>query len=568
MKLVFDIEADHLLQDATQVWCIVAVDVDTDKVHTFDPDSINEGLELLSKADTLIGHNIIDYDLRLLNKLHNFVYSGNIIDTLVYARTIWPDVRDKDFTLVQQGKIPQKLVGSHSLRAWGHRLGVLKGDFNNGTESFAVFTQEMLDYCVRDTAVTTVLYEKIRGKNFNQEALDLETELHTLLLEQEEHGFPFDVKAASSLYARLAQRKADIEKELQDTFEPTIIEMKTKTKTIPFNPASRQQIADRLIKRGWKPKAHTDNGDPKVDETVLSGIDMPEARMLSEYLLLNKRIGQLATGKQAWLKMEKEGRLHGRVNHMGAVTSRCTHANPNMAQVPSVGAEYGVECRSLFHAPEGYSLLGADASGLELRCLAHYMAAYDDGSYARVVLEGDVHTTNQEAAGLPTRSNAKTFIYGFLYGAGDEKIGKIINKGATEGRKIKNKFLKKLPALKYLKDAVSKAAKERGWIKGLDGRVIPIRHSHAALNTLLQSAGAIICKTWYVYIARTLKEAKLDAQIVAFIHDEVQILVKKGQEDETGRLIQRCMRDVEQQFKFRCQLDSEYKYGKHWADTH
>ena len=196
------------------------------------------------------------------------------------------------------------------------------------------------------------------------------------------------------------------------------------------------------------------------------------------------------------------------------------------------------------------------------------MAAYDDGSYAKVVLEGDVHTTNQEAAGLPTRSNAKTFIYGFLYGAGDEKIGKIIGKGSTEGRKIKNKFLKKLPALKYLKDAVSKAAKERGWIKGLDGRVIPIRHSHAALNTLLQSAGAIICKTWYVYVARALKEAKLDAQIVAFIHDEVQVLVKKGQEDEAGRVIQRCMRDVEERFKFRCQLDSDYKYGRNWADTH
>jgi DNA polymerase I-like protein with 3'-5' exonuclease and polymerase domains len=301
---------------------------------------------------------------------------------------------------------------------------------------------------------------------------------------------------------------------------------------------------------------------------VLAGIDMPEAKLLNEYLLLNKRIGQLGTGKQAWLKLQKDGKIHGRVNHMGAVTSRCTHNNPNVAQVPSVGAEYGTECRSLFHAPEGYSLLGADASGLELRCLAHYMASYDDGSYSKVVLEGDVHTTNQEAAGLPTRSNAKTFIYGFLYGAGDEKIGKIIGKGSGEGRKIKKKFLTKLPALKYLKDAVSDAAEKRGWIKGLDGRVIPIRHSHAALNTLLQSCGAIICKTWYVRIADAIKEANLDATIVAFVHDEVQLLVKKGQEDETGRIIQRCMRDTEQQFNFRCRLDSDYKYGSNWADTH
>jgi len=568
MRYIWDIEADNLLDDVTQVWCHVFRDIQTDEVHTFDPTQTQEAIDFMDKAETLIGHNLIDYDLRVIKKLYDYTYKGEVIDTLVYSRTIWPDVKEIDFKLHKRGYIPQKLIGSHSLKAWGYRLGELKGDFNNGSESFAAYTPEMLNYCIQDTAVTEKLYRKIVEKNFSQPALDLEAELHTLLLAQEEQGFDFDVKAAQSLYSKLAQRKADIEAALQDTFEPTVIELKTKTKTIPFNPASRQQIADRLMKRGWEPEAFTDNGDPKVDETVLSGIDMPEAKMLSEYLLLNKRIGQLATGKQAWLKMEKDGKLHGRVNHMGAVTSRCTHSNPNMAQVPSVGAEYGKECRSLFHAPKGYSLLGADASGLELRCLAHYMAAYDDGAYADVVLNGDIHTANQQAAGLESRNQAKTFIYGFLYGSGDEKTGKIIGKGAKEGKAIKKKFLKKLPALKYLKDAVAKAADERGWVKGLDGRIIPIRHSHAALNTLLQSAGAIICKTWYVFIARAIKEANLDAQIVAFIHDEVQVRVKEGQEDETGRLIQRCMREVEQHFKFRCRLDSEYKYGSNWADTH
>lgn len=570
MKLIFDIEADNLLDDVTQVWCIVTRDVDTNEVYAFDPTCIEDGLIHLASAEMLIGHNIIEYDLAVLKKLYGFeVEDGQqILDTLVYSRTIWPDIKEVDFKLVNKINFPQKLIGSHSLKAWGYRLGELKGDFGSDIESFGTYTTEMLEYCVQDTKVTSKLYQKILAKNFSQEALDLETELHTLLLQQQEHGFPFDTTNAQQLYSQLAQRRHEIEQELQDTFEPTVVELKTKTKNIPFNPASRQQIADRLMKRGWKPTAFTNTGEPKVDETVLAGIDMPEARLLNEYLLLNKRIGQIATGKQAWLKMEKDGKLHGRVNHMGAVTSRCTHSNPNMAQVPSVGAPYGTECRSLFHSPKGYSLLGADASGLELRCLAHYMASYDDGAYSKVVLEGDVHTTNQEAAGLPTRSNAKTFIYGFLYGAGDEKIGKIIGKGSREGKNIKNKFLKQLPALKYLKDAVSKAAEERGWVKGLDGRIIPIRHSHAALNTLLQSAGAIICKTWYVFIARAIKEANLDAQIVAFIHDEVQLVVKEGQEDETGKLIQLCMEEVQRHFKFRCKLDSEYKYGRNWADTH
>ena len=568
MKYIWDIEADNLLDEVTQVWCHVFRDVDTDEVHTFDPTQTQDALAFMDKAETLIGHNHIDYDLRVIKKLHGYTYKGEVIDTLVYSRTIWPDVKEIDFKLNKRGSFPQKLIGSHSLKAWGIRLGELKGDFNSGSESFAAYTPEMLDYCIQDTMVTSKLYRKILDKNFSQEALDLETEIHTLLLQQQEHGFDFNVQEAQALYSRLAQRRADIEDELVTTFEPTIVELKTKTKVIPFNPASRQQIADRLMKRGWKPEAFTDNGEPKVDETVLSGIDMPEAQLLNEYLLLNKRIGQIATGKQAWLKMEKDGKLHGRVNHMGAVTSRCTHSNPNMAQVPSIGSPYGKECRSLFHAPEGYSLLGADASGLELRCLAHYMAAYDDGAYADVVLNGDIHTANQQAAGLESRNQAKTFIYGFLYGSGDEKTGKIIGKGAKEGKAIKKKFLAKLPALKYLKDAVAKAADERGFVKGLDGRIIPIRHSHAALNTLLQSAGAIICKTWYVFISRAIKQSKLDAQIVAFIHDEVQVVVKKGQEDEAGRVILKCMRDVERHFKFRCRLDSEYKYGSNWADTH
>jgi DNA polymerase I-like protein with 3'-5' exonuclease and polymerase domains len=568
MDLIFDIEADNLLDDVTSVWCIVGRDKDTEKVYTFEPHEIEQGLVFLSKADTLIGHNIIDYDLRVLKKLYDFDYTGKVIDTLVYSRTIWCDVREIDIALSKKNNFPQKLMGSHSLKAWGYRLGELKGEFNVGSESFAAFSKEMLQYCVQDTQVTAKLYHKIMEKNFSQQALDLETEIHTLLLQQQEYGFPFDVEAGKELWYKLSARKSEIENELVETFEPTIVELKTKTKTIPFNPASRMQIADRLMKRGWKPEAFTDGGDPKVDESILSGIDMPEAAMLNEYLLLNKRLGQLATGNQAWLKLEKNGRMHGRVNHMGAVTSRCTHSNPNVAQVPSVGAPYGKECRSLFHAPIGYSLLGADASGLELRCLAHYMAAYDDGSYANTVVNGDIHTINQEAAGLPTRNNAKTFIYGFLYGSGDEKTGKIIGKGAKEGRAIKKKFLKKLPALKYLKDAVSEAAAERGWVKGLDGRVIPVRHSHASLNTLLQSAGALVCKTWYVFIADAIKMQGLDAQIVAFIHDEVQLIVKEGQEDETGRVIQSCMHRVEEHFNFRCKLDSDYKFGRNWADTH
>jgi len=432
----------------------------------------------------------------------------------------------------------------------------------------------MLDYCVQDVALNVKLYELILSKKYPEEPMRLEHEMNRLLIKQQEEGFPFDVPKAQKLYTFLSARKLEIETKLVENLEPTIIVLKTKTKTIPFNPASRQQIADRLQKLGWTPKEFTPSGEPKVDEKILAGIDLPEAALLTEFLMLNKRLGQLGNGKQAWLKLEKAGRIHGRVNHMGAVTSRCTHSDPNVAQVPSAGAAFGKECRELFHAPSGYSLLGADASGLELRCLAHYMNRFDGGRYGKEILEGDIHTANQEAAGLATRPQAKTFIYGFLYGAGNEKIGQIIGKGAKEGGQIKKRFLAKTPALKKLTEALNnKLDNQRGekFINGLDGRLIPIRHPHAALNTLLQSAGAIICKKWYATVENMIRAkgyTNEEVTIVAFVHDEVQILVKKGLEDEIGEITKAAIKETERAYNFKCPLDSEFQVGTSWAETH
>ena len=568
MKYILDIETDNLLDDVTTIHCVVLRDVDSFDTLSFHGEEIKECVHIMENADQLIGHNLIAYDLPVLKKLWDWEYKGDVLDTLVCSRTIWPNMMELD---AKMKRIPQKLWGSHSLKAWGYRLGELKGEYSEANDgAWEVFSQEMLDYCIQDTNVTKVLYSRIMSKAFSEDALSLEHHIATEMFKQQERGFVFAVDKAQKLFAELSQRKNDIEVSLQHTFPPKVIHLKTKTKEVPFNPASRQQIGERLQELGWKPKVLTDSGIPKVDETILNGIDLPEAKLLSEYLMLNKRLGQLATGKQAWLKLERKGKVHGRVNHMGAVTSRCTHSNPNMAQVPSTSAPYGRECRELFTVPDGYSLLGADASGLELRCLGHYMAPFDSGAYSVEVVSGDVHTANQEAAGLPTRANAKTFIYGFLYGAGDEKIGQIINKGAKAGKAIKKKFLDKVPALKKLRDAVNAKA-EDGFIRGLDGRIIPIRHPHAALNTLLQSAGAIICKRWYVQMEQDLRSAgysEEDVAIVAFVHDEVQIQVRQGLEDAIGNIVKQAMHKVEQYYKFKCPLDSEYSYGPNWADTH
>jgi DNA polymerase I-like protein with 3'-5' exonuclease and polymerase domains len=366
---------------------------------------------------------------------------------------------------------------------------------------------------------------------------------------------------------------------MKSTFEPMVINRvseKTgkplKPKIIEFNPSSRQQIGDRLIlKYGWKPKEYTANGQPKIDEVILKALDYPEAQDLAEYFMLEKRVGQLAEGDNAWLKLERNGIIHGSYNTNGAVTGRATHQSPNLAQVPSVRSPYGTECRSLFTVRSGFSMVGCDLSGLELRCLAHYMSKWDDGEYTEELLNGDIHTKNQKAAGLPTRDNAKTFIYSFLYGAGDEKIGAVVGAGAREGKRLKEAFLSATPALAKLRDAVAKAS-SRGYLIGLDGRKLHVRSEHAALNTLLQSAGALISKQWLIEIDKTAAALGLeygkDWSMLGWIHDEVQIQVKGDYAETFGEKVVTAAEKAGEFFEFRCPISAEFKIGQNWYDTH
>lgn len=592
MRFVFDIETDGFLEELTKIHCLVLKDIDSEQVYSFRPSQIREGLSLLAQAELLIGHNIIKFDLPAIRKLYpDFHTQAQIRDTIVCSRLIWTNLKERDFAyLNKHPEFPRQFIGKHSLEAWGYRLGLLKGEFHKEAD-WSRWSEAMQSYCEQDVEVTHRLWQKIQAKHYAEQAIQLEHDFAEIIFHQECHGFHFDVEAASELYGQLCQRRYELESELAEIFPPW--EIRTtfipkannskygyqkgvateKVKVIEFNPGSRDHIADRLMAlRGWKPSEYTNEGKPKVDETILDELPWPEAKLLSEYLMLQKRIGQLAEGRQAWLKLEKNGRIYGRVNTNGAVTGRCTHHQPNIAQVPSTGVPYGKECRSLFTAPDGYCLVGADASGLELRCLAHYMGRFDGGAYAKELLEGDIHTTNQNAAGLPSRDDAKRFIYGFLYGAGDAKIGSIIGKGAKEGRKLKNKFLRKTPALKRLKEEITAKVDERGYLVGLDGRLLHVRSQHSALNTLLQSAGALLVKQATVFLYRELTEKGYvwgrDWAQVAHIHDEIQLQVRTELAEEVGTIAVRCFERAGEHFNFRCPITGEFKVGKTWAETH
>lgn len=601
MALIFDLETDGLLDEVSKIHCIVIKDTVSGDVSSYTSDgskkwNIEEGIrKLMDDGDTygLAGHNVIKYDIPVLQKLYPWfkIDHSRVFDTLVATRLLYANIKDTDNVLLKKEILPGKLFGSHSLAAWGHRLGNHKGDYKGGWETFS---QEMLDYCIQDIEVTHTLYQKILDENYSQQALDLEHQVAWLMAKQERNGFHFDMKKAAELLGTLVQRRGELERELKEYFGSWEVQLpdfvpardnKTlgykkgipvkKIKTVEFNPSSRDHIADRLITLyGWKPVDFTEGGKPMVDEVVLGRLTYPPCKQLTEYLLVQKRISQLNEGGQAWMKCEKKGKIHGSINPNGAVTGRATHSYPNISQVPSSGSAYGPECRALFTVPDDWLLVGADASGLELRCLAHFMAKWDGGKYAEILLGGDIHTENQKAAGLSTRNQAKTFIYAFLYGAGDAKIGSITGGAAGEGRKLKQKFLRSLPALGRLVEAVQGAAK-RGYLVGLDGRHIHVRSSHAALNTLLQGAGALVCKKWLVLLEEHLQAAGLkhgwdgDYAFCAWSHDECQIACRSPEvADAVRKMAEECVLKAGDYFSFRCPTAGESKVGKTWADTH
>ena len=496
-------------------------------------------------------HNGIGFDVPVVARLWNVVLGRSmVIDTLVLSRLADPSKS-----------------GGHSLRNWGNILGFPKGDHSDWSQ----LSEEMITYCMQDVEVTQAVHEKLLKElqGFSQESQDLEHQVAWCTMDQERNGWLVDQRKCYDLLGIFKERMNVIQDELQETFPPIVeqrVSEKTgkqlKDKVTVFNVGSRDQIATRLATKGAVWTEVTPTGKPMVDErTLKENSHVPEAAQVLEYLLLQKRYAQV----KSWLEhTEEDGRVHGRVISNGAITGRMTHRNPNMAQVPSSNSVYGEECRSCWMVPEGKSLVGFDASGLELRMLAHYM---DDEEFTNVLLKEDIHTRNQMAAGLDTRPQAKTFIYAFLYGAGDAKIGSIVGGSSGDGRKLKQRFLRNTPSLEALRERVGNAA-QRGHLKGLDGRKLWVRSEHAALNTLLQAAGAIVMKKALVLLEDYANQWKLNYRFVGNIHDEVQTEVATKDAQKFGWLAVECLKAAGIHYSLRCPLDGEYKVGQTWAETH
>ena len=597
--LIFDIETDGLYDQATKTFCIVIYDVTRAETFAYGPDRIDDAIAHLATADVLIGHNIIFYDLPVLQKLHSFVAKARIIDTLICTRIIWPKEKLYDLDIEQYPNVPTKIRGNASLKAWGWRLADNKIEFKD----FSEYSEEMLTYCKQDVQVTLKLYKHIVKEKYPESALRLEHDFALAINKQIRAGVPFDVDACLDLVDNLRKKKVELEEQLKQIFPP--IKHKTwftpkvnnaargyvkdvpfeKTITEEFNPGSRKQIVEQLkSKYGWEPEKTTEKGNPILDDEVIEKLPYSEAKPLAEYMLIKKRLGQIEDGNNAWLKLvnNNTGRMHGDVITNGCITGRASHRHPNMGQVPAGYSPYGKECRALFHAPQGWNMIGIDAKALELRCLAGYLAYWDQGEYAKLVInpESDIHTINQKLFGVETRDIAKRLLYGMLYGCGAVKAGTIIDPNEKDeivlrnlGKTAINSFLKGVPALAELKTKIESYILTRQHLIGLDKRVLYCRSPFKGLNVLLQSAGAILMKQVVITIHKNI-ETNLSLphgqewEQVLMVHDEVQLVCNPKYTEQIREQAMLAFPQAQEFFEFLCLIEGDSRVGSDWSATH
>lgn len=621
--LIVDVESDGLLPELTRLWCMVVADLDGNLQLYSDHDSsapgMAEGIRRISKADVVIMHNGLGFDYWAINRCYpGTLEFAQVLDTLLLSRMLCSENT------------------KHSLEAWGQFLGFPKGQHSDWSQ----YTPEMGSYCVQDVRVTIKVYQELMLAKQRDESLGVDWEpairvehrVGFVLALQEQHGFRLDLRAAGELTAELRQELTETHDELRQLWAPIWVPEKatwcfkgrswtgvgykdtsrnrsqvvgdhrhsweagtcwTPVRLQEFNPSSRQQIAQRLSRtHGWKPTKYTPAGSPQIDDAVLASLPFPEAALMARSFRLTKQLGQISDGDNAWLKLERNGYVHGAINQVGARTHRMSHFSPNMAQVDKKDKRM----RAVWLPDEGQALVGCDAEGLELRMLAHFLYRWDRGVYAEAVVNGskedetDVHNVNKRAVGLYLRDSAKTFIYALIYGAGDNKLGATILEDARQadhpisgsktnlGKRARLRMLSRVTGLDRLVSACKTVHDKRGWFKGLDGRKIPSASAHSALNTVLQSGGALVMKyalaIWHFEKAielglvdqRTLMPSGFD--YCANVHDEVQLSVSPELAEQVGKGFADCIRLAGEHLHIKCPLSGSYDIGKSWADTH
>ena len=609
--LFVDLEADSL--NPTKIHCVAIGTIDG-TVDLYSGADLLVAYDRLRSASVLVAQNGICYDFPVLERLAGIPRTYKEVDTLVCSSLLWPDIE-----------------GGHSLEAWGVRLGYPKMDYlaeykawKFATEADWVYEEGeewreynpvMGKYCKRDVEVLIKMWQHIK-KELDQHdwkmALRLEHKIAEIMHQQTVDGWQFDVEKAKSLLAFIDSEVSKIDAELEKVinrkakkkgvevsapfkkdggYKASVIEWYGEEDSVhvagPFtrvewefpNLHSRDQLAGILMSYGWKPTEFTETGKPKVTEESLESVVGDAGKKIAKRIKLLKRRSEIV----GWLEnVRPDGRIEARAFPQATPTGRMRHRNVVNLPKSTLDADgnvvwgdgqqvfLGSECRSLFIPKPGYVLVDTDAAGLELRMLAHYMG---DPDFSSEVVDGDVHTRMWDITKefVPSRSTQKNVTYGLIYGAGDFKLGQTAGadekKAKAVGAEIRRRLMAGIPALGELTQKVARVA-VRGYLVGLDGRKIPLRSEHAALNSLLQCAGSLSVKVALCYSNDQIKKRNLDARQIGCFHDQQTCESHPDCATEVGMTFVNGLKYAQHLFKLRCRLDGTPHIGPTFAHVH
>lgn len=602
--MIFDIETNSKRLDAISVvWCVCTIGRDGERLR-FGPREIPEALDRLGSADRLVGHNIGSYDLPVLERLYGFRFDGPVVDTLVLSRLLCNGLSNG----------PDR-YGRHSLAAWGSRLGFEKGEHTD----FASYSPAMLAYCLRDCEVVERLVAHFRSMKPSKRAVDLELAYDRLLRRIERHGLTLDTEATERLQGKLDRRLDRLQGYLDRVFPPTEIETArrewysyeptngrlfseefpkcaTKTelndwrkshkirpkevrlvegppvvKVRRFNASSPKQVIAGMRSLGWEPEVENESGSIKTSEVELYRSGLPAGRLIAAY----RGFAKLRSFTDQWLNHSRDGKLHPRFISNQAATGRSSCRSPNIQQIPTsrkrksglrVLVPYGRRCRSLFRPQRGYTLVGGDLKGIEIRLLGHRLAPFDGGDFARRVASGaDLHQQNADLLGIP-RETAKTVLYGCLYGIGARSLAADLGISRSEAQVVIDGFTSGLPGFASMRSHLITEYRRDKRIALIDGRRIQVPREYTLLVYSISGDAAILMKHWALAVERRLADSSY--RMLAVVHDEIQGECRVDDIETAKTVVVETASEVGEQLGFRVPIAADAKEGSNWSETH
>jgi hypothetical protein len=626
--VILDLETNGLYQECTKIWCAVAYEIENDKYVEFTPDTIKDLPTYLNTVDLLSCHNGVGFDLKVIKKILNYEFTNGYEDTLLMSRILWPDIEAATYRDGKGNYIKAK--GTHTIEAWGVRLGVSKPVHEDWTQ----YSDEMLIRCRKDTEIQALLYKKIHDeiKDLSLHnpdvslsiAIKMEHKVWRLMEEQADYGFMFDVEAAYGLVDRLSSGIDKIEKmllpQLPMSVEPHPIVTKAftangelssnalkavatigceilkynfeicgdfqKVAIKPFNIASEKDLKEYLLEQGWKPAEWNFKKDrynkpmrgpdgktlrtsPKLPKTAEEWDEVAETLGNQNVKLIadfNKAHHRKSQIEGLIKKTRLDHRIEAQAITCATNTARMVHRQVVNIPKNDPAVFFGKEMRSLFITSSDKILIGCDASALEARCEAHYIYRYDPDAALKLI-DGDIHTANAEVWGV-SRNLAKSGKYALLYGCSASKLATVLNKPMHQATKLYEAYLEANPAVRSIKEDLETQFDKYGYIIGIDGRPLTIRYRHALLNSLLQSCGSIAMKYALCSLESDLNIHGIWHRFVGNFHDEMIFEVTPERANKAGGLAVESIAKAGQMLKMNVPLTGESKIGRSWAETH